>query len=152
MGRARRACVVARERHREADRLQLPAAAADDLSEHEAVPVLTPPPLRAGDKVRLVSPASSTDREFILQRARILESWGLKVDFGQHAFKKLSYLAGTDEERLSDLNTAFRDPEVRAIYTTGGGKGSYRIADGIDFDAVRRDPKFLIGFSDINIL
>jgi muramoyltetrapeptide carboxypeptidase len=113
---------------------------------------LTPPPLRAGDKVRLVSPASSTDREFILQRARILESWGLKVDFGEHAFKKLSYLAGTDEERLSDLNAAFSDPEVRAIYTTGGGKGSYRIADGIDFDAVRRDPKFLIGFSDINIL
>jgi muramoyltetrapeptide carboxypeptidase len=91
-----------------------------------------------------------------MQRARILEGWGLKVDFGEHAFKKLprprNYLAGTDEERLSDLNTALRDPGVRAIYTTGGGKGSYRIADGLDFDAVRRDPKFLVGYSDISIL
>ena len=114
--------------------------------------VLTPSPLRAGDTVRFVSPASSPVREEVLQRAGILEAWGLQVDFGEHAFKKLSYLAGTDEERLSDLNSAFRDPQVRAVFTTRGGKGSYRIADGIDFDAVRRDPKFLIGFSDISIL
>lgn len=113
---------------------------------------LTPAKLRAGDKVRFVSPASTPDRESVLQGAEILKSWGLRVDFGEHAFDKLSYLAGTDEARLSDLNLAFGDPEIRAIFATRGGKGSYRIADGIDFDAVSRDPKFLIGFSDITIL
>jgi muramoyltetrapeptide carboxypeptidase len=117
-------------------------------------PVLTPPPLQAGDKVRFVSPASSPDKDLVLQQTRILEAWGLKVDFGEYTFKRgpTSWLAGTDEERLADLNSAFSDPEVRAVFATRGGKGSYRIADGIDFDVVHRDPKFLIGFSDISIL
>src|SRR5262249_46363076 len=69
-----------------------------------------------------------------------------------NAFRVEDYLAGTDEERLADLNAALRDPEVRAIFATRGGKGAYRIADRLDFDAARRDPKFLVGFSDITIL
>lgn len=88
----------------------------------------------------------------MLQGAKILESWGFEVDFGEHVFNKSGYLAGTDEERLSDLNAAFLDPKVRAVFATRGGKGSYRIADRIDFGAVRCDPKFLIGFSDITAL
>jgi muramoyltetrapeptide carboxypeptidase len=61
-------------------------------------------------------------------------------------------LAGRDQDRLADINDALRDPGVRALFTTRGGKGSYRIAHGIDFEAVRRNPKPLIGFSDITIL
>jgi muramoyltetrapeptide carboxypeptidase len=113
---------------------------------------LTPPPLRPGDKICFVSPASPPDRARVLRHAEILRGWGLRVDFGEHAFHKHHYLAGTDEERLADLDAALRDPEVRAIFTTGGGKGSYRIADRLDFAAARRDPKFLIGFSDITAL
>ncbi|MBB5576457.1 MULTISPECIES: S66 peptidase family protein [Rhizobium] len=114
--------------------------------------VLTPPLLRLGDKIRFVSPASPPDRDLILKQVEILKEWGLNVDFGEHAFCKHDYLAGTDEERLADFNAALRDPEVRAIFATRGGKGSYRIADRLDFEAVRRDPKFLVGFSDITIL
>lgn len=110
------------------------------------------PRLQAGDKIRFVSPASTPDEEEVLQRKAVLERWGFKVDFGQHVFRKRGYLAGTDEERLADLNAALRDREVRAIFATRGGKGSYRIADQLDFDAARADPKFLIGFSDITIL
>ncbi|WP_246661084.1 S66 peptidase family protein [Rhizobium sp. ERR 1071] len=108
--------------------------------------------MRPGDKVRFVSPASPPDRDMVLRNAEILKGWGLTVDFGEYAFRKWNYLAGTDEERLSDLNAALRDPNVRAIFTTRGGKGSYRIADQLDFAAARRDPKFLIGFSDITAL
>lgn len=114
--------------------------------------VLIPPPLRAGDKVRFVSPASPADREAVLHGARTLEAWGLKVDFGAHAFGRHAYLAGTDDERLSDFNAALADPSVRAIIATRGGKGSYRIADRLDFAAVRRDPKHVVGFSDITAL
>jgi muramoyltetrapeptide carboxypeptidase len=114
--------------------------------------MLLPPPLRAGDTIRLVSPASTPDEAGILQRKAMLESWGFKVDFEQHAFRKRGYLAGTDEERLADLNAAIRDREVRAVFATRGGKGSYRIADQLDFVAARADPKFLIGFSDITAL
>ena len=88
-----------------------------------SAPILWPPHLKTGDKVRFISPASTPDREEVLRRARIIEAWGLKVDFGEHAFKTLSYLAGTDEERLSDLNSALRDPEGRGVFITRGGKG-----------------------------
>ncbi|MGO1080082.1 S66 peptidase family protein [Inquilinus sp. CA228] len=110
------------------------------------------PTLRVGDKVRFVSPASTPDRERVFLARDVLESWGLRVDFGENAFRKFSYLAGTDDERLADLNAALRDPAVRAIVATRGGKGSYRIADRLDFEAARNDPKLLIGFSDITIL
>lgn len=112
----------------------------------------SPRPLQAGDKVRFVSPASTPDREAVEASAALLGAWGLKVDFGEHAFRKLAYLAGTDEERLADLNDAICDPAVRAIFATRGGKGSYRIADRLNFEAAKRDPKFLVGYSDITIL
>lgn len=114
--------------------------------------VITPPKLRPGDKVRFVSPASTPDKDATIRRAKTLESWGLRVDFGTHAFDKTGYLAGTDDDRLSDLNDALRDPDVRAIFATRGGKGSYRIADQLDFAAAQSDPKYLVGFSDITIL
>lgn len=79
----------------------------------------------------------------------MLESWGLQVDVGRHALDEHGYMAGGDDDRLTDLNGAFRDPAVRAIITTRGGAGSYRIIDGIDFAAVRADPKPIVGFSDI---
>lgn len=106
-------------------------------------PAIIPSKLQVGDKVRFVSPASPPEREQVFHRAKILESWGLEVDFGEHAFRKVAYLAGTDEERLADFDAALRDPKVRAIFATRGGKGSYRIADRLDFDAARRDPKFV---------
>ncbi|NTJ07843.1 LD-carboxypeptidase [Rhizobium lusitanum] len=111
-----------------------------------------PPPLRPGDRIRFVSPASPPDRGMVLRHAEMLKDWGLTVDFGEHAFCKRDYLAGTDEERLADFNAALRDPDIRAICTTRGGKGSYRIADQLDFAAARRDPKFVVGFSDITAL
>lgn len=122
-----------------------------------ALPILQsafirPSRLKLGDKVRFVSPASTPQREAVLRCAERLGDWGLKVDFGEHAFRKVGYLAGMDDERLADINAALRDDSVRAIFTTRGGKGSYRIADRLDFNAARRDPKFLVGFSDITIL
>ena len=111
-----------------------------------------PERLKVGDKVRFLSPASTPDRDGIMVRKAILESWGLRVDFGTHAFDQVGYLAGTDEQRLSDFNAALHDPDVRAIVATRGGKGSYRIADRIDFGALMRDPKIIVGFSDITAI
>lgn len=122
------------------------------LSTPQSISSIRPASLKPGDKIRFVSPASTPQREAVLRGAERLEEWGLRVDFGEHAFRKVGYLAGTDDERLADINTALRDDEVRAIFTTRGGKGSYRIADRLDFNAAQRDPKFLVGFSDITIL
>jgi len=115
--------------------------------------MLKAPRLRPGDRVRFVSPASSPRREEVALGARIVESWGLRVQFGAHAFGRVGhFLAGSDEDRLADINDAIRDPEVRAIFATRGGKGAYRIAHALDFGAARKDPKPLVGYSDITIL
>jgi muramoyltetrapeptide carboxypeptidase len=108
--------------------------------------------LEPGNRVRFVSPASTPDRELVARGVEVLTGWGLQVEIGDHAFDTLGYLAGTDEDRVADLNDAFRDPGVRAVFATTGGKGAYRIADRLDFDAVRLDPKPLVGFSDITAL
>jgi muramoyltetrapeptide carboxypeptidase len=114
--------------------------------------IIIPPKLKPGDRIRFVSPASTPDRDTIVACARSLEGLGFRVDFGAHAFDRHAYLAGTDDERLDDMNAALRDPDIRAIFATRGGKGSYRIADRLDFDAVRFDPKVLVGLSDITVL
>lgn len=124
----------------------MPAIRTDDDD------VLRSPVVRPGDRVRLLSPASYPTVEWVDESVAILESWGLKAEVGDHALDRHGYLAGTDQARLDDLNDAFRDPGVRAIVTTRGGAGSYRIADDLDFDAVRADPKPVVGFSDITSL
>jgi len=114
---------------------------------------LAPRRLRPGDRVRIVSPASIPDEAGVDRGMVLLRSWGLAPELGAHVFDRLGhYLAGSDDDRLADLNDAFRDPGVRAILTTRGGKGSYRIADKVDFEAARADPKPVVGFSDISVL
>lgn len=111
-----------------------------------------PPPPRPGDRVRLVSPASPPTEAWVEAQREILAGWGLRVELGRHVFAQQGFLAGSDAARLADLNAAFRDPGVRAVIATRGGKGAYRIADALDFAALRADPKLLVGFSDITVL
>ncbi len=113
---------------------------------------MTVPRVREGDRVRLVSPASPPSRDGVARGVELLESWGLRVEIGRHAFDQLGYLAGDDHARLADLNEALRDPGVRAVFATRGGKGAYRIAGQLDAEAARADPKPLVGFSDITYL
>jgi muramoyltetrapeptide carboxypeptidase len=110
---------------------------------------LISPRVERGDLVRLVSPAIWPGSGWLRESIAILEGWGLRVDIAPHALDRHGFCAGRDEDGLSDLNDAFADPAVRAIVTTTGGAGAYRIADFLDFDLVRADPKPLVGFSDI---
>lgn len=113
---------------------------------------LIPSCLKPGDRVRLVSPASTPTREGVKKCIEIMKGWGLRPETGKHAFNEYGYLAGKDEDRLADINDAIRDPGIKAIFATRGGKGAYRIAGDLDFVAMRQNPKLLIGFSEITIL
>ncbi|SNY74964.1 S66 peptidase family protein [Paractinoplanes atraurantiacus] len=108
--------------------------------------------LVAGDLVALVSPSGAIDPARTEAAISALEKWGLRARVGANAHSRHGNLAGTDEQRLSDLNAALRDPAVRAILCLRGGYGMQRIVDAVDFDAVRADPKLIAGFSDITAL
>jgi len=77
---------------------------------------------------------------------------GLRVVVGRHALKEYGYLAGSDRERLQDLESAFRDPAVKGIFCARGGYGVSRLVAGFDPAIARRHPKALVGFSDITLL
>lgn len=113
---------------------------------------IQPVRLQPGDHVRVLSPASTPDREAVLRGVAVIEAFGLRVTLGEHAFDRTLFLAGTDEQRLADFNAALRDPSIRAIIATRGGKGAYRLVDGLDYEAMRRDPKPVVGFSEISNL
>ena len=114
---------------------------------------LLPVPLATGDTVGLVSPPSATDDSFNLQLAReAMEALGLRVKTGAHYAARRGHLAGTDAERAGDLNAMFADNEVKAIVCTRGGSGAARLLPLLDYDAIRRNPKVLLGYSDITAL
>jgi muramoyltetrapeptide carboxypeptidase len=115
--------------------------------------LLKPERLRKGDVIGLVSPASSpTPREKIQQSVQYLEGLGYRVKLGEHVSKAWGYLAGTDQERVEDLNSMIRDPEVKAIFALRGGYGTPRILPFIAYRALARQPKIISGFSDITAL
>lgn len=112
--------------------------------------ILKPPPLKEGDLVALVSPAGPLPDDGVLKAcAAALEQFGLRVQVGSAAGKRYDYFAGTDEERTADLNDAFRNPEIKAVFCGRGGYGSGRLLPALDYDALRRQPKIFAGFSDL---
>lgn len=114
---------------------------------------LLPMPLNKGDTVGLVSPSSATDDSFNLQLAReAMEALGFKVKAGAHIAERRGHLAGTDAERAGDLNAMFADKAVKAIVCTRGGSGAARLLPLLDYNAIRRNPKVLLGYSDITAL
>jgi muramoyltetrapeptide carboxypeptidase len=115
--------------------------------------VLKPRLLAPGDTVALVSPASATFQSLDVQIAReSLEALGLKVRVGEHMMERHGYIAGGDKARAGDINAFFADRTVAAIHPIRGGWGSSRLLPYLDFDVARRNPKVLLGYSDITAL
>ncbi len=114
--------------------------------------MLKPDYLKAGDRVRIVSPAGFAAEEKVLPAVKLLRDEGFEVILGDHVFTRHFRFAGSDEQRLADLQQAFDDPECKAVICSRGGYGSIRIAGKISFSRFRKYPKWLIGFSDITVL
>src|SRR5881394_4667621 len=115
--------------------------------------IVKPPRLRRGEVIGLISPASTPwPAEKIEKGARYLEGLGYRVKLGEHVAARHGYFAGTDAERLNDLNAMLNDPQVNAVFAVRGGYGSPRLLPFVDYQAVRRQPKIIVGFSDITAL
>ena len=115
--------------------------------------LLRPKALRRGEVIGLVAPAGALWRPDRVEGCvRYLEGQGYRVEVGAHALGNDGAFSGTDDERLCDLNGMLRDPRIRAILALRGGYGTPRLLDRIDYAAVRRDPKIVVGYSDITAL
>ena len=102
--------------------------------------------------IGLVSPAWIPVQDRVDAGIRYLESRGFQVKRGNNLEKRHGYFSGTDEERLADLHQMYADPAVEMIICARGGWGGLRLIDRIDFDLIKKNPKPLVGYSDITTL
>ena len=111
---------------------------------------IRPPRLARGNRVALVAPAGPLlERDDLTRAEALCRALGYEPQLGPNTARHYGYFAGTDEQRLADLNDALRNPDVAAIWCIRGGYGVTRILDQVDFDALARRPRPLIGYSDI---
>lgn len=114
---------------------------------------IKPPRLKAGDTVGLINPAGATFHPDHVAIAReTLAALGLKMKTGQHLLDRYGYLAGSDKDRAADVNDMYADQDVAGILTLRGGWGCNRLLDLLDYKLIARNPKILMGYSDITSL
>lgn len=112
-----------------------------------------PPALGPGSRVALVAPAGPLlEHDDLARGEELCRALGFEPQLGPNAYRHYGYLAGRDDERLSDLNAAIADPQVDAVWCLRGGYGVTRILDRVEFAPLRKRPKAIMGFSDITAL
>jgi muramoyltetrapeptide carboxypeptidase len=115
-----------------------------------------PPRLRPGSLVAVVAPAGPVRAELLEEGVRLLRSWDLDVRVGEHVLDRhaeLPYLAGSDAARARDLQRAWCDPAVDAVFCARGGYGCLRMVDLLDWDAMAAvPPPVFVGSSDVTVL
>jgi muramoyltetrapeptide carboxypeptidase len=114
---------------------------------------IKPIALKSGDAVAITSPAGAVwDDAQVETFTTILKSFGFNVIHGKTLTEKSGYFAGTDELRSNELNELFANKNVKGIFCMKGGWGCARLLDKIDYTLIEKNPKVLIGFSDITAL
>lgn len=114
--------------------------------------MIIPKYLQPGDKIHIVSPAGKVKEQHVLPAVEWLKKQGYKVELGKHVFADHFQFAGTDNQRLEDLQNAVDDPETTVILCSRGGYGTVRIINQLNWNNFKKYPKWLAGFSDITIL
>jgi muramoyltetrapeptide carboxypeptidase len=109
-----------------------------------------PKQLNPGDRIGVVAPSGVYDAKRLRDSIRLLEEWGFTCVMGPNLGKTHRYLAGTDSERLQDLQWALSSPDLDAVWAARGGYGLNRILPGLDFSDL--DDRPVIGFSDVTSL
>jgi muramoyltetrapeptide carboxypeptidase len=112
----------------------------------------TPPYLKKGDKIGIVACARKISKEQLQNAVDLFTSWGLEIAYGKNLFNECNQFSGTDEERASDLQMMLDDESVKAVISARGGYGTIRAIDKIDFTKFRKQPKWVVGYSDITVL
>ena len=109
------------------------------------------PPLLKGDLIAIVAPAKAIDSHLVIAAKHFFEENGYRITIGAHCVGSHHYFSGTDEERTEDFQKALDNPEVKAIICARGGYGCIRILDRINWASILRNPKWIVGFSDVTV-
>lgn len=114
--------------------------------------MIFPEYLQKGDRIRIVAPAGKVQKDKVLPGIELLQDVGYEVLIGKHVFDRNFQYSGSDQQRAADLQEAINDNQTKAIICARGGYGSVRIIEKLDFSPLLKNPKWLVGFSDVTVL
>ena len=116
--------------------------------------LIQPELLKSGDTISILAPSGVLNNfdNKITKAINIFKSWGLNVVLGNHIYDKNGHFAGTDKNREKDFQKALDNKNIKAIWCARGGYGAVRIIDKLNFDNYLKNPKWIIGFSDITVI
>ncbi len=114
--------------------------------------IIVPAYLQKDDTIAVVCPSGFMPLEKMQTCFSTIEQWGFTIKKGKTAGAQFHYFSGTDEERLQDLQSMMDDDDIKAILCARGGYGLSRIIAKIDFSKFVKQPKWIIGYSDITVL
>ena len=114
--------------------------------------MITPNTLKKGDTVGIVSTARKISKEELNPALQLLDSWGLKAVLGKTIGAEENQFAGSDDLRATDFQQMLDDPKIKAIWCARGGYGTVRIIDKLDFSSFKKNPKWIVGYSDVTVL
>lgn len=114
--------------------------------------MIKPRPIRLGDTIGVIAPASPASREEVDRAKEGLENLGFQVVMGRSCYHQHGYLAGKDQIRAMDINHMFADNHIDGIINLRGGYGTPRILSMLDYPMIRKHPKVFVGYSDITAL
>jgi len=114
--------------------------------------MIVPPYLKTGDKIAITAPARKISREEVETAATVLRTAGFDVVYSEQLFGEEHQFSGSDAERAADFQHWINDKDVRCIMSARGGYGTLRIIDMLDFSAMRSNPKWIAGYSDVTVL
>ena len=129
-----------------------PLSSLASTNEDETAVAVIPPYLKKGDTILIIATARARSKEAVDPAIAILKSWGLKVETGPNVFKSHNQFAGTDEQRANDLKWAVEHKTAKAILISGGGYGTMRVIDHVNFKPILKYPKWFIGYSDATVI
>lgn len=114
--------------------------------------ILIPPPLNVGDSIAVVAVSGPPDPDLLDKGIEFLNGRGFATGFSHYDSGPCSYLAGSDDQRCRSFNGRIADPEIKGIFLARGGYGSMRILENLDIEAVSKNPKIILGMSDVTAL
>lgn len=114
--------------------------------------MIQPPELQPGDLIYITAPAKSVEQHYVDYAKQFFEEKGFRVEIAPNCTGTHHYFSGTDEQRAADLQKGIDHPEAKAIVCARGGYGCVRIVDRLNWANMLREPKWLVGFSDITVL
>ncbi len=117
--------------------------------------IIFPEPLQKGAKIAVISPAGAVEASHLEKGIAMIKSKGYEPVLGEHLYAKFNngyQYAGTPEERTKDINWAFSDDEISAVWASRGGYGCQHLIEHLALDNFKKHPKWYIGYSDNTVI